>query len=552
MLIQRDPHSPGPVPAIFQDPHSRDPISRTPISRDPHFEDFHFQDPHPPDPPVSIPIPDPPVPVPIPDPPLPIPPVPIPIPEIPLSRSPSSLFLQAALSNLTRKRGAASYAHTLQNIPETQVTTLENGLRVASEESHQPTCTVGVFIEAGSRYEDAKTNGAGFFVEHMAFKGTKKRPGSAFEKEVESLGAHLNGYTSREQTAFYIKAFSKDMPKVVELLSDLVQNCALEDSQIEKERGIILQELKETDSNLTDVTFDYLHATAYQGTALAHTVEGTTENIKKLTRADLASYVDIHFKAPRMVLAAAGGISHRELVDAAKQHFTGASFEYKAKGSVPDLPRCRFTGSEIRARDDALPLAHIALAVEGPGWADPDNVVLNVANAIIGRYDRTFGGGKNQSSRLAALAAEHKLCHSFEPFNTSYSDTGLFGFHFVSDPLSIDDMMFCAQGEWMRLCTSATESEVTRAKNYLRNAMVAQLDGTTRVCENIGSHLLHYGRRIPLEEWDARISAVDAKMVRDVCSKYIYDKCPAIAAVGPIEQLLDYNRIRSSMYWIRL
>uniref|UniRef100_A0A803VFS4 Ubiquinol-cytochrome c reductase core protein 1 n=1 Tax=Ficedula albicollis TaxID=59894 RepID=A0A803VFS4_FICAL len=428
----------------------------------------------------------------------------------------------AALSNLTRKRGAASYAHTLQNIPETQVTTLENGLRVASEESHQPTCT-----------------------------GTKKRPGSAFEKEVESLGAHLNGYTSREQTAFYIKAFSKDMPKVVELLSDLVQNCALEDSQIEKERGIILQELKETDSNLTDVTFDYLHATAYQGTALAHTVEGTTENIKKLTRADLASYVDIHFKAPRMVLAAAGGISHRELVDAAKQHFTGASFEYKAKGSVPDLPRCRFTGSEIRARDDALPLAHIALAVEGPGWADPDNVVLNVANAIIGRYDRTFGGGKNQSSRLAALAAEHKLCHSFEPFNTSYSDTGLFGFHFVSDPLSIDDMMFCAQGE-MRLCTSATESEVTRAKNYLRNAMVAQLDGTTRVCENIGSHLLHYGRRIPLEEWDARISAVDAKMVRDVCSKYIYDKCPAIAAVGPIEQLLDYNRIRSSMYWIRL
>ncbi|KQK79666.1 hypothetical protein AAES_101655 [Amazona aestiva] len=205
----------------------------------------------------------------------------------------------------------------------------------------------------------------------------------------------------------------------------------------------------------------------------------------------------------------------------------------------------------IRARDDGLPVAHIALAVEGPGWADPDNVVLNVANAIMGRYDRTFGGGKNQSSRLAALAVEHNLCHSFQTFNTSYSDTGLFGFHFVSDPLSIDDMMFCAQGEWMRLCTSTTESEVERAKNYLRNAMVAQLDGTTPVCENIGSHLLNYGRRIPLEEWDARIAAVDARMVRDVCSKYIYDKCPAIAAVGPIEQLLDYNRIRSGMYWVR-
>ncbi|OXB64510.1 hypothetical protein ASZ78_012773 [Callipepla squamata] len=402
----------------------------------------------------------------------------------------------AALLPLTRSRGAATYAQTLQNIPETNVTTLDNGLRVASEESGQPTCTVGVWIGAGSRYENEKNNGAGYFVEHLAFKGTKKRPCAVFEKELESMGAHLNGYTSREQSAYYIKALSKDMPKVVELLADVVQNCALEESQIEKERGVILQELKEMDSDLTNVTFDYLHATAFQGTALARTVEGTTENIKHLTRADLASYIDTHFKAPRMVLAAAGGISHKELVDAARQHFSGVSVTYK-EDAVPILPRCRFTGSEIRARDDGLPVAHIALAVEGPGWADPDNVVLHVANAIIGRYDRTFGGGKHQSSRLAALAVEHKLCHSFQTFNTSYSDTGLFGFHFVADPLSVDDMMFCAQGEWMRLCTSTTESEVKRAKNYLRSAMVAQLD-------------------------------------------------------GPIEQLLDYNRIRSGMYWIRL
>uniref|UniRef100_A0A8B9R3U5 Ubiquinol-cytochrome c reductase core protein 1 n=1 Tax=Anas platyrhynchos TaxID=8839 RepID=A0A8B9R3U5_ANAPL len=408
----------------------------------------------------------------------------------------------APLLGLTRSRGAATYAQTLHNIPETQVTTLDNGLRVASEESSQPTCTVGVWIGAGSRYENEKNNGAGYFVEHLAFKGTKKRSCAAFEKEVESMGAHLNGYTSREQTAYYIKALSKDMPKVVELLADIVQNCALEESQIEKERGVILQEMKETDSNLADVTFDYLHATAYQGTPLARTVEGTTENVKHLTRADLASYVETHFKAPRMVLAAAGGISHKELVDAARQHFSGLPFAYK-EDAVPVLPRCRFTGSEIRARDD-------------------------------GGKVRDLG---NLSSRLGALAVEHKLCHSFQTFNTSYSDT--------------DDMMFCAQGEWMRLCTSTTESEVKRAKNYLRNAMVAQLDGTTPVCETIGSHLLNYGRRIPLEEWDARISAVDARMVREVCSKYIYDKCPALAAVGPIEQLLDYNRIRSGMYWVR-
>lgn len=455
-----------------------------------------------------------------------------------------------ALISLMRNRGAATYAQALHNIPETHVTSLDNGLRVASEDSGQPTCTVGLWIGVGSRYETEKNNGAGYFVEHLAFKGTKKQPCAAFEKEVENMGAHLNGYTSREQTAYFVKALSKDLPKAVEILADIVQNCSLEDSQIEKQRNTILQEMQEIDSNLTDVIFDYLHATAFQGTALSHTVEGTSENIKKLTRADLATYIDTHYKAPRMVLAAAGGVSHDELVDLARQHLSAIPFQYK-EDAVPVLLPCRFTGSEIRVRDDALPLAHVAIAVEGPGWSNPDNVALLIANSIIGRYDRTFGGGKNQSSRLATIATENKLCHSFQTFNTCYSDTGLFGLHFVSETMNVEDTLHFAQGEWMRLCTSATDGEVKRAKNILRNALVAQLDGTIPVCENIGSNLLNYGRRISLAEWDARIAAVDSRMVRDVCSKYIYDKCPAVAAIGPIEQLPDYNRIRSAMYWLR-
>uniref|UniRef100_A0A8C8RUC8 Cytochrome b-c1 complex subunit 1, mitochondrial n=1 Tax=Pelusios castaneus TaxID=367368 RepID=A0A8C8RUC8_9SAUR len=455
-----------------------------------------------------------------------------------------------ALVGLMRNRGAATYAQALHNIPETQVTSLDNGFRVASEESDQPTCTVGVWIQAGSRYENENNNGAGYFLEHLLFKGTKKRPLPTFEKEVESMGAHLNSYTSQEQTAYFMKAQAKDLPRVVEILADIVQNCSLEDSQIEKERSILLQEMQEIDSNLTNVTFDYLHATAFQGTALGRTVEGTTENIKRLTRADLAAFIDHHFKAPRMVLAAAGGVSHKELVDLAKQHFSGVPYTYK-DDAVPILQPCRFTGSEIRFRDDALPLAHVAIAVEGPGWSDPDNIALRVANLIIGRYDLTFGGGKNQSSKLAAGAAEYKFCRSFQTFNTCYSDTGLIGLYFVTEPLNLRDMMHFTQAEWMRLCTSVTDGEVKVAKNVLRNALVAQLDGTTPVCENIGSHLLNYGRRISLAEWDARIDAVDARMVREVYSKYFYDKCPAIAAVGPIEQLPDYNRIRSAMYWLR-
>ncbi|NP_001079714.1 ubiquinol-cytochrome c reductase core protein 1 L homeolog [Xenopus laevis] len=455
-----------------------------------------------------------------------------------------------AALNLKRNRSVVSYAQALQNIPETQLSTLDNGLRVASEESSQATCTVGVWIGAGSRYESDKNNGAGYFLEHLAFKGTKKRPQAALEQEVESLGAHLNAYTTREQTAIYIKAQSKDLPKAVEILADVVQNSSLEDSQIEKERQVILREMQEIDSNLQEVVFDYLHATAYQGTALGRTVVGPSENARNLNRADLVDYVNSNFKAPRMVLAAAGGVSHKELCDLAQRHFSGLSYEYE-KDAVPLLPPCRFTGSEIRARNDDLPLAHVAIAVEGPGWNSSDNISLLVANAIIGNYDVTYGGGKNLSSRVASVAAEHKLCQSYQTFNIRYSDTGLFGMHFVTDKHNIEDMLHIAQGEWMSLCTSVTDSEVAQAKNALKTALVAQLDGTTPVCEDIGRQILSYGQRVSLEELNARIDAVDAKKVSEICSKYLYDKCPAVAGVGPIEQIPDYNRIRSAMYWLR-
>lgn len=112
--------------------------------------------------------------------------------------------------------------------------------------------------------------------------------------------------------------------------------------------------------------------------------------------------------------------------------------------------------------------------------------------------------------------------------------------------------MFNLQHEWMRLCTNVTDGEVERAKNLLRTNMLLQLDGTTPVCEDIGRQMLCYDRRLPVHELEARINSVDAATIKDVCMHYVYDKCPAVAAVGPVEQLPDYTRIRSGMYWLRL
>lgn len=443
---------------------------------------------------------------------------------------------------------AVGYKQALVNVPPTKLTVLDNGLRVASEDSGAATATVGLWIDAGSRYETSKNNGVAHFLEHMAFKGTTKRSQTDLELLVENMGAHLNAYTSREQTVFYAKCLANDIPAAVEILADIIQNSSLAEPEIERERGVILREMQDVESNLQEVVFDHLHATAFQGTPLGQTILGPTKNIKKISKADLQQYIKTHYQPARIVLSGAGGVEHEKLVALANKHFSGLK---TTALDIPELAPCRYTGSEIRVRDDSMPLAHVAIAVEGAGWTDADNIPLMVANTLIGAWDRSQGGGANNASFLARAASCEGLCHSFQSFNTCYKDTGLWGIYFVAEPLQLEDMLFNIQSEWMKLCTSVTENEVDRAKNLLKTNMLLQLDGTTPVCEDIGRQMLCYNRRIPVHELDARIEAVTAKNVRDVCDKYIYDRCPVVAAVGPTEGLPDYTRIRSGMYWLR-
>jgi mitochondrial-processing peptidase subunit beta len=161
-----------------------------------------------------------------------------------------------------------SLATAVAQGPFTETTTLSNGLTVATEaHPHAQTATVGVWIDAGSRAETDTTNGTAHFLEHMAFKGTGRRSQHALELEVENLGAHLNAYTSREQTVYYAKSFRKDVPQAVDIISDILQNSKLEGGAIERERDVILREQQEVDKQYEEVVFDHLHSVAYQGTS---------------------------------------------------------------------------------------------------------------------------------------------------------------------------------------------------------------------------------------------------------------------------------------------
>jgi processing peptidase subunit beta len=227
---------------------------------------------------------------------------------------------------------------------------------------------------------------------------------------------------------YYAKSFNSDVPKAVDILSDILQNSKLEPAAIERERDVILREQEEVDKQLEEVVFDHLHATAYQNQPLGRTILGPKENIASIQRGDLVDYIKTNYTADRMVLVGAGGVPHHQLVKLAEQHFgslpsqpptSAASAVAAEQKRIPD-----FIGSEVRIRDDTIPTANIALAVEGVSWKDDDYFTALVTQAIVGNWDRAMGNSPYVGSKLSTFVSNHNLANSFMSFSTSYSDTG--------------------------------------------------------------------------------------------------------------------------------
>ncbi|KAL8813329.1 MAG: hypothetical protein Q9223_000166 [Gallowayella weberi] len=445
------------------------------------------------------------------------------------------------------------FATPINHQVKTESTTLNNGLTIATE--HSPwaqTSTVGVWIDAGSRAETDKTNGTAHFLEHLAFKGTTSRTQQQLELEIENMGGHLNAYTSRENTVYYAKSFNSDVPATVNILSDILQNSKLEPQAIERERDVILREQEEVDKQLEEVVFDHLHATAFQNQPLGRTILGPKDNIASIQRDDLVGYIKQNYTAERMVLVGAGGIPHEQLVDLAEQHFSKIPMEPPSSAShAAALHQKRhpdFIGSEVRIRDDTIPTAHIAIAVEGVSWKDDDYFTALVTQAIVGNWDRAMGNSGYLGSKLSTFIYENKLANSFMSFSTSYSDTGLWGIYLVTEnKTQIDDLVHFTLREWSRLSYNVTEAETERAKAQLKASILLSLDGTTAVAEDIGRQIITTGRRMDPEEVERLVGQISEKDVMDFARRKLWDKDVAVSAVGSIEGLLDYNRIRNDM-----
>ncbi|AIB11298.1 peptidase M16 [Azospirillum argentinense] len=410
-----------------------------------------------------------------------------------------------------------------------RVTTLPNGLRVATDTMPGvQSVSLGCWVGVGTRNESASVNGVAHLVEHMLFKGTERRSAFRISEEIENVGGQLNAYTTREQTAYYAKVLHEDTALALDLIADMLQNSVLDSEELVRERTVVLQEIGQSADTPDDIIFDHFQSTAYPGQALGRPVLGSAEIVGALSRPALVDYIDGHYGAPGIVLAAAGRLEHDRLVDMALSAFDGLSSR-----PAPESEDAQYTGGDFREARD-LEQMHLVLGFDGVGVHDPDYYAHSVMSTLL-------GGG--MSSRLFQEVREKRgLVYSIYTFSGAYRDGGLFGVYAGTGEDEVAELVPVVCDELMRVTEDVTEEEVARAAAQLRAGTLMALESSMSRCEQLGQQLLVYGRPVPVEEIVEKIGAVDRESIVRVARR-LRESRPTVAALGPIGRLEEYDRI---------
>jgi predicted Zn-dependent peptidase len=407
--------------------------------------------------------------------------------------------------------------------------TLPNGLRVVTDRIDTvATVSLGLWVDVGTRHEPAKVNGVAHFLEHMAFKGTKRRSALAIAEEIEAVGGHLNAYTSRESTAYYAKVLKEDVGLALDILSDILQHSTFEPDELERERTVILQEIGQANDTPDDIIFDYFQECAFPDQAMGRPVLGRSEVISRMERDTVAQYLHGHYAAPGMLLAAAGNLDHDVLVAQARSAFAALPQQRVARDEA-----ARYVGGDLREERD-LEQVHLVLGFPGFPYGDPDYYAASVVSAAL-------GGG--MSSRLFQEIREKRgLVYAIYSFTHTYSDTGLFGVYAGTGEAEVAELMPVLCEEIRRLGSGFEAAELQRARAQLKAGLLMSLESTTARCEQQAGHMLVFGEPLNVAEVVVRIDAVDDAAVGRVARRLLTAP-PTLTALGPIGKIEPYPRI---------
>jgi predicted Zn-dependent peptidase len=400
------------------------------------------------------------------------------------------------------------------------VTRLPSGLTVVTDEMpHLQSASLGVWVGVGCRDEREDEQGISHFLEHMAFKGTKRRTARQIAEEIEAVGGDLNAATSVESTAYYARVLRADVPLALDVLSDILSNPTFEPEELAREKNVIVQEIGAVEDTPDDLIFEYLQGITFPDQPIGRSILGTPETVRSIDARRLRGYLARNYRAPDMVIAAAGAVDHEAVVADVERRF--ASFA-GPEGASPE--GAKFVGgARIESRD--LEQVHVAFALEGVPQRDPSIYSLQV-------FTNVLGGG--MSSRLFQEVREIRgLCYSIYAFHAAYADTGMLGVYSGTDASDLPELMRVVVDEIGNAAETINEREIARSKAQMKAGLLMALESSGARAEQLARQMMIYGRPIPLDEIVGKIEAVTVESARAAGRALIGRGRPAVAVLGP-------------------
>jgi predicted Zn-dependent peptidase len=403
---------------------------------------------------------------------------------------------------------------------------LANGLTVLTEKMpHVRSVAVGVWIRRGSRHEEKSESGLAHFLEHMLFKGTERRSQAEIAQEMDEIGGQTDAFTSQEYAGFHAKVLDEHVVRAVDLLSDIVSQPRFDAEEIERERKVILDEMKSVEDTPDDMVHDLFTESFWPDHALGRPVLGRVETVSSFARKDLLRFFKKTYAPSNLIVAAAGNLEEEKILDLVRERFSSLSTPPDGIANVP--PRVSPT---IQLEDKDLELAHLVVGSEAPPQASPRRHAAYVLNAVL---------GGNLSSRLfQVIREEHALAYAVFSGLFAFHDTGQFSIYAGTEPQNVSLVLDLVRAELRRIKSQPVEeAELQRAKSHLRGSILMGLESTSARMSQLARQEMYFGRQVSPDEVISGIDAVTSAEVLELASEMFGRGPLSMTVLGRLEHI---------------
>ena len=415
--------------------------------------------------------------------------------------------------------------------PGVELSTLVNEMRVVTHAMpHLKSATVGVWIASGSRHETLATHGISHLLEHMAFKATTTRSAREMAEAIEAVGGEINAHTSQESTAYVARVLEADTGLALEMLADMLLRPKFDPDELERERGVILQEIAGATDQAEDVVFEAAEEAAFPQQALGRAILGTKQSVSRLVPADLRKHLARNYAAGRMVVCAVGAVNHDAIARHAEALFGGFN-----GGESPVPEPARFVGG-VRSLDDTFEQHHVLMAFAGPSYLDPDHYRALVLSGVL--------GGGTSSRLFQKIREDSGLCYAIESFGWGYADGGIIGVHAATSSDLVGELMDKVARECADLADHGpSTAELARTRAQIRAGLLMSLESTGARAEQLARQVLVHGAPNAIAELEAKVMDVDEAAVRDCAARLFRAPNYVWSEVGPGADGRHANRV---------